>query len=250
MASQLSNNKNDYTEKQRIMREPFMEEFPDHLQKLRRNLLVMGSASIVYKISEATLTANGSLLGVSYENLKSQALEWVLIAVLVYLLIHFGWAAVEHFHKWQLRHTGIEDQKIDYNGGDTPYPEDISQYTLYNWWLEENTHIQARISKFKQVDEELRKILEILKDQTNEGPSGFTQSTIHEIDAIKEKIEAWLKESDQRFLSAQSELVETLKRFDTKFWRYQKSRVLRFFIIEYGLPVVSGIVGIAMLCCM
>jgi len=242
---QLSIDKKIYTEKQRIMREPFMDEFPEHLQKIRRNLLVTGSASIVYKLSGVSLAADGSFLGVKYCGLKTSAIEWILVVVVVYLLIHFIWAAAEHFHKWRLRLTGVKDQRIDLNGDEnTPYPEDVSKYTLYNWWLGESVYINNRIRWLKETEGLLSRFKIFMSE--NEDDRMWLDVWNSDFSAALKKIND-MQSDDHRLITSRQEFGKLIQGFDTKFWRYQKSRVYRFFIIEYGLPILVGLGGVAML---
>ena len=136
----------DISDVGQVMREPFMDELPEHVQRLRRNLLITESASAIYKISGANISEKGSLLGLHFEGLNTDIIELSLLGILVYLLAHFVWASVDHFNQWKLRLSGIKDRIEDRNEGPDSYPDDVRQYTLYNWWKQESKVVEDTIS--------------------------------------------------------------------------------------------------------
>ena len=117
--------------KDEVFKEPFYEGFDENTYRMRRNLIVSSSISLLLvwfnlKISETT-----SLGFFSVEGLSNRVVYTALFFVTLYNLGHFFVVALSYFLKWRISVTG-RNNIIDFNFNEI----NVRQATLYLWWVQ------------------------------------------------------------------------------------------------------------------
>lgn len=222
--------------------EPFALEFSEYTRKVRNNLMFLSILSIVLITNNLELTSDSSLLGLKLNTFSMDIIYNLIFLLTTYFLIHFIWLAWDYFIKWKLRLTG---SNIPYEGGFADEvadnKSDISQTTLYSWWL---SKIQVKDNEQKNINFVVEKLgsgsintkLEHLDNSQDKN------LIIREIQTLNKNVQN-LKGSFDKYHSTLSDIriPASLERFD-KWFRYMKtSQSLRWIIIELLMPILIGI---------
>jgi len=228
------------------MYQPFLDELPDFVQKLRRNLMLVATACVIYKASGAQLASEGSFLGIKFVGLNASAIDLSLLAVLLYHLVHFLWASSNQYTKWKLRKSGVRNRVTKLDLDQDGIPKDIEHFTLYSWWANESAQMAVKFESLRDVRITLRdlkqRILNVVETEERENSS----YVLKKLEALEGRL-AFLSEEKMPQPISKEEIESALKRFDRTFWGYQSSRVLRFYFLEYLLPTALGVVGTGLL---
>jgi hypothetical protein len=153
--------------------------------------------------------------------------------------------------EWRLRLTGTKVAFITgatWLGEHGDYPSDPRQSTLYNWWKIHANTIGNLEGKAKELDVQINNCLSELKNQKKEGenPNWETvRKTTAEFPSNVNSLINAIKEVDKAINAARIPI--SLERFDKWFLYFLRSQNMRWFVIEFGLPILLGIFAILLL---
>lgn len=232
----------------KLLSTPFLDDLPDNLLKIRRNLLTVSFFSIALVVSNLKISG-GSFLGLQIEGLDTGLITTILFYVSIYHLVHFLFQAADYVDRWRLRVTACAEADRPVRGDhNEDYSYDASQSTLYNWWEGMLYYLKdpnSIYNKLTNVVSELRSEIQIFKDNISQLDEGNAK---HEANHIKNK----LTELHNRVGAPTDHLKEiknllesdrirmSLKNFDVWFWNYQWFQVARLILVEFLFPVVLG----------
>ncbi|MGR5150206.1 hypothetical protein ACQKP8_27125 [Photobacterium alginatilyticum] len=208
-----------------LLIKPNIEPFDSNTQRIRRNLLVASILGIVLTSGSASFDGTHSgLLGVKLEQINIQHFYYLLLASLGYFLLHFVWAAFDDLKANRLRLTGIrvpEATVASYAASSTfePNVSQKNQSTLFSWW-------KGHKNKF----EHLEMIVESIEGNVQKGQ--FEPA----INTAKQQIEE---------LNSRTAYIEAaLLKFEKGYWQYQRSQLIRWFLLDFGIPFLLAIISI------
>jgi len=210
-----------------LLQKPNIEPLDNNTQRIRRNLLVASIIGIVLTIGSATFSSQNGFSGFKFEDLNILHVYLLLIAALVYFLCHFLWASSDHLKENRNRLTGIKIPKAtvaSYAASPTFEPRTIEerQTTLFSWWKGQ-----------RQQSEHFQTIVESI--ERNIEKSQYEPA----INSIKQQIED---------MSSKTEYIEfALLRFESSFWKHQRSQILRWFLFDIGIPCLLASASIILL---
>lgn len=210
---------------EKVLIQPNIDPLDANTQRIRRNLMVSSIVIFIFSIaSDGIDTTNTSIAGVKFINLNSEYIHYLLLSSLLYFLLHFYWAASNHLKQNYLRLTGIAIPKINEVGGFAgkhdlyANTDDAKQSTLYSWWL--------RLKDFPtQLQERYDKNLQKIESS--------------DFKATNQTIESELS----ILMHRTSYINEALLRFDKGFWYYQRSQLLRWLLLDFGIPFLMGLIA-------
>ncbi|MEZ9860528.1 hypothetical protein AB4381_18865 [Vibrio splendidus] len=202
-----------------FLAKPFLD-LSDKTLKIRRNLNVTALVSIA--ITLLGIEVKGvSFSGLKVEGLTDGKLFVVLLCILIYHMVYFLWCTYDEYWKWRL-HLVVETsddvtkrQTGDYSLSPSQLAVDsnlyCNGYVLNNIYNQVKTTITSSINaqdyEFKNLDERLHSIW---------------------FNSMQPVIEQDLAR---------------LKRYEQSFKNYHIQEVVRFLVIEFGLPLLLSLYG-------
>jgi hypothetical protein len=276
---------NKYKEKYKnVADNPIIDDFSENAYRVRRNLILFAIISIFYKVSGALIEGEKiSILGTNFKIPNGDPqhfIDWFLLIILIYHLIHFLWLTFEHWvYNIKIRVTGDFDNSFyGMISGKQEIP-DKRKTNLYkilsssgidaldvlglnhpqhieNLKLEVITKInkvaeeqKLEIDNFAKNDPELKNklieefstrinnIINIIKDDifSYSRPSSFSHTIKNNDDLIRQFF------TEERGFK---DLKMRLEKFDKHWEIYGRTQILRWIIVEYGVPIIIGIFGI------
>lgn len=248
----MSSPKNSIEEVAKVLGEPAFAEFPENVWKIRTNLIVTSVITIAVVFGDLHIEPDSQIFGLKFKGLSDTLLTDGLIAVVIYLLVHFLWASMDSLLEWRLRVTGtrvafVTTARIASEYAD--YPSDARQSTLYNWWKD-----QAR--EFGDITEQLVKLEARLQEWETQLKSKFTEgadamnitSAVVPIEKVCEDIMRLRSEiASASAAVASARIPFSLARFDAWFALFLRSQNLRWLLIDFLAPVLVGFYAICLL---
>ncbi len=215
--------KEDLQTQKDIFLKPNIESFDLNALRARRNLITLSVATLIYiHASNGVDFGSSTLFGLNFFGLKPEILHLFTLTALAFLFIHFIWIAIDHYNSSKHRLTGpkpyIAKSASMADGIDiSPNTNNAMDSTIYSWW-----------SKQEGILLHLEKIKDNLdrKEPSNE----------KKINDITEYMESF-----KIIFETTSDAIE---KFDSSFWKHQKSQMFRFMVFEYGLPIGLGAAAI------
>ena len=209
-----------------VLIKPNIDSLDTNTQRIRRNLIATSIVAYIYTVASSGIDTNGSsFAGIKFSNLDTSYIQLLLVISLVYFLLHFIWAAIDHFKENKLRLTGIVIPMVQKGAffGDThdlhPNTDQERQSSIFSWWRKE----KEKTDGFKQTIETIE---ENIDKQAHE--------------AALNSINQNLKTINHRA----SYIEESLARFEKGFWHYQRSQLFRWLILDFSIPVILGLSAI------
>lgn len=216
------------------MAKPFREVFDDNTLRIRRNLLVVACVALFYKLKLGSIDpTSAKIIGLQFNNIQPDALDFLLISLIGYFLIHFIWCAVEDLQIWRFRLTGltasIGSGGAFAGGVDTTSHANQKQLTLSDWWSHNVDVLKLIDSKFEldQQEEALRR-------------SGFS---VVNGDRIRESINQ-INTSAKQLGRNSNHVRIALTRYEKNLKMLTISQNLRWAVVEFGLPIVIGLAAL------
>jgi hypothetical protein len=234
-----------------VLGKPFAATMADTTEKIRRNLLVVSSVTVVSVILGIRIAPANSLLGVSFEGLTPDVFKTCLLAVNVYMLAHFCWCVTDELQEWRLRVTGTRTAFITagvWSSEDGDHPSEPRQSTLYNWWKQRAPESGRTKAALERIENAIRARL----DQLEPPPSGeltkAERDETFQLAEVKSDLESVRMEIQRQNTVLESKRIEvSLRRFDGAYQLFLRSQNLRWLIMEAGFPVLFGAMSIAIL---
>jgi len=236
-------------EVEKVLGEPIFIEFSEYLRKIRTSLLIVSSITIFIILCDLEITAESSLLGLKFNKFENEWIMYGLLAINLYLLIHFAVCSIDSFMEWRVRVTGTRVAHVTtaisaHEEGD--YPSDPRQSTLYNWWKGEAGKIGNLKDKFDLIETKLNEIeTEIQTNSDEKIPYQNLNNVVHPISAINNvlhDLKRRIEEINKVFES--NRIPASLKRFDDWHKLLLKSQNLRWLVIEFSFPLSFGTAAI------
>jgi hypothetical protein len=229
-----------------VMDAPFIVDFPDYIERIRRNLIVFGFISTVLVLSGMELKAEGSILGLSYKGLDPMVLYVCLCIATAYHLIHFTLAAWSYVMKWRLQLSGFKQRITE--GSFTENKEySIEEVTLYTWWVKHSEVFQKHREWFAEakttIENDHEEIIAFCKQDPNENRFSNIEGKLFNIEGRLGHLSTPGSATDAPPEFNEGDLDERLKRFDNWFWGFQKVDAARWFLTELGVPFLIGVTG-------
>lgn len=254
MAKELEKDHDYYGHVAKALGEPvFFEPNPQTL-KIKTQLLATSVIAIIIVHYQLKIGKESSILGLRIENLNDGVAHSVLFGIILYLLGSFIWSSIDGFGEWRLRITG---SKVAFQGvstfadGHSDYPKDPRQSTLYNWWKEQALKIgnigqQAKEAndKINSLQHEIQQYLQGLSGKEPLNINHVQQTGTSAINAIQ-NLTNKLEELRKTFLAER--IPTSLKRFDDWFFYFLKSQNIRWFTMDFLLPLILGVTALMFL---
>ncbi len=230
---------------EKVLGEPAFLELTENAWKIRTNLIFASTISIAVVFGSLHIEPDSQIIGLKFKGLSDAILTNGLIALVVYLLVHFLWASADALLEWRLRVTGtrvtfVTTARFASEHGD--YPSDPRQSTLYNWWKDEARKIGNVAPHLLEMEERLGQLESEMKTQSSEGASATNiTNAIRLIGELREQLAKVSHELKATSASIEATRIpSSLKRFDTWFGLFLRSQNLRWLLIEFLTPVLVG----------
>lgn len=211
---------------------PFIPEFSEYVQKLRRNSMAISSIALVMYYSDVSITSSFSVAGFQINGLTDALVKTLLLILSSFWLLHFAWCSVDYFMEWRIRLTGVPESSGAWD--DTPNAAKSQErgFTFMRWLYYQSEPIN-------QLKEDLTQLREKLWSQNYEQ---------FELNKIEKDIAAALSALGQLPSPQMEKMLRiSLNRFEN-FWRLMNnSQSIRWLLIELLLPLALGLFAIAML---
>jgi hypothetical protein len=228
---------------EKVLKEPFSAGFSDQVWKIRANLIVASTIGVVMGVGGLRIDENSTFLGLKFLGLNDSVIRTTLTLTIMYLLLHFIWAAWDGFMEWRLRLTGTRKGFVTgafFEPEHVDSPVDPRQSTLYNWWAMQAAAVghvgeqtAALIATSQRWETELKTLKDTAPDWSNMG------NVIHSL-AENREVAAKLMhavETNNKTL-ADPRIITSLRRFDRWYLRALQSQNSRWLLIEFAAPVL------------
>ena len=215
------------------MTDPFIPEFTDYVQKIRRNSVAASSVALLMIFAGVSITSDFSTSGFKISGLDDKTVKLILLILTSYWLIHFIWCATDYFSEWRLRLTEVQlnPGTWDYDHKEDSGPKS-RQSTLIKWLFYRQQPLQSFVADLEDIKTKLQK---------------------HPIDdaekrRIIDSIDGGIR-SIQEFSRTpiDQQTIKSIKNFDTWLRRLNNSQCIRWIIVELLLPIVLGLTAVIVL---
>jgi len=231
---------------ERILGEPVFEEFSDNTLKIRRNLMIIATLVLAYKLNSLTIDPESALFGVKFINVTNSVIDQTFFWLVTYHLIHFSWNCTTHIQAWRIRITGTRLAHTTGGGWATEegdYPDNPRQSSLYCWWKQEARqigHIGKDAEELRKKSDTWQEILESLPDSiAKQNIVNNVLQTISGVQRSSSNLESKIKQLEETFSS--NRIPVSLRRFDRWFLLFQWNQLAKWIAFEFGLPIVLGL---------
>ena len=147
-----------------VLLKPNIDPFDVNTQRVRRNLIVTSIIAFFFTVGASGFDSNNSsFVGIKFKDLKVEYVQMLILAALIYFLLHFIWAALDHLKENRLRLTGIAIPMLSAASvmGSTTMldanTDDYSQSTIYSWWKKQKGHSEHLLRIIDNIDENIDK---------------------------------------------------------------------------------------------
>lgn len=209
-----------FSQNDRLMKHPVFLMHDTNAKLIRAQLFFLSVASIFLVAGGIEISHGASILGIQIENLSIQHLYVLLSILLIYQMIHFGWSSVEAFVEWRLRLTALSTAKHGGRGlilEPRDEKDDARQNTVYAF-IFNGIKEKIKAAESKLCSEALGK-----------------EKSLEEIKSELKKI--------QNFLDSH-EIKESMSRFDKWYIFFSKAQNIRWFTLEFMLPLILGSIAL------
>ena len=134
------------------------------------------------------------------------------------------WASLDHLKENQLRLTGLKTPQASvgsYSSIPTfePNTNEDRQSTLFSWWKGHRQQYEHFEYVIKSIESNIEK--------------GQLKPAIN---AVKHQIED---------MNSKTEYIEqALLRFESGFWKHQRSQIMRWFLLDVGVPCLLAVISV------
>lgn len=224
----------------------------DRTEKLKSRLIISSFGGLAIVLGELSVESRPAFFGLEFEGLTSRFAAVALLAIIVYLLLHYVWAIYDQFLEWRIRLTGTRVAFITagvFASEHGDYPNDPRQSTLYNWWkaqirnLDGLQKILGRVEvRLNDVENEVERI-----EQRIETPSGVSNvmQSIQSLEGEFVKLRGVIEKYETTLQATR--IPASLGRFDSWFRRFLRSQNLRWLLTELVMPCALGLVALGLL---
>lgn len=207
---------------------PFIEPFNDNTLKIRRNLMVTSAIAIIYALgSDGIDPSNSRIFGVQFNNVSATTIEIALAVLIIYLLAHFIWNAIDDLKAWRLRLTarvwlGKSNAYIVESHLEEEKAESEKQATLSSWVLGQKEKVDGIINNIRKEEQKILEKTDLRKNEFE-----------HYIGGIQKELTV-IKEKDEYIKAA-------LERYAKGYKSMQTSQLARWICMEFLIPGIMGV---------
>lgn len=211
---------------EKILGEPVFLGHDTNAKVVRAQLLLVSALTIAYMSMGLNISNDSSFLGIRFTNLNEGHIQAILLILLIYLAIHFAWLSFDAFVEWKLRLTGTKSafsigDEMSFSNDIEDYPKDPRQSTLYNFYLTR-----------------MRQNLIDVQNTLSKYPGNADHADIRAVRKYVDSVEQQLNSP---------RVAVSLKRFDNWFKYFAISQNLRWFALEFSLPLLLSILAISLI---
>ena len=220
----------DYIEEEQraveeILTKPVFIGFSEETIRVRRNLLTIAFLTVFYNFSGIAITGF-SFLGIIFSKIPDKEfLDTTIFLLLLYHFVRFIWQSLDAFQECKIRITGTNalfmrnDNKKE-NSED--YTIDPRQSSLLNWLWKRTKPANNNLIQIES------KACDFIK---------FAGSDAYQITQDLYNMKALMEvlDSNRTFVS--------LRRFENFYKCFSYSQILRWLVLEFGLPVVLTLIA-------
>lgn len=212
------------------MTDPFIPEFTDYVQKIRRNSIAISSISLVMIVAGVSISSDFATSGFKISGLDDKTVKLILLILTSYWLVHFIWCAADYFAEWRLRLTEVQMNPgtWEYVPGEDPGPRS-RQSTMLKWLF----HRQQPLQSFTVDLEDIKAKLE-----NHEIDDTERKRVIQNIDSGIRSIQDFSR------VPVDEQVIKSIRKFDTWLRRLNNSQSIRWITIELLMPVVLGLAAV------
>ena len=207
---------------EKVLLKPNIEPMDGNTQRIRRNLLASSVIAFFFSFGSQGIDAESSFVGVKFEGLEPAVIQLLLLLALAYFLLHFVWASVDHLKENCLRLTGVAipmARSVAYVASKhtlEPNTGESRHSTIHSWW-------QGQREQLRQYDE-------LLTSMRDRAEAGKHEQVVNEVKTRIEELE-----------HQASYISEAMQRYESGFWRYQRSQLVRWMAFDFGVPFGTGV---------
>lgn len=219
----------------RILTEPYPPELSASEERVRRNLLVGVTLSLIFTLADLHIADGSALFGIRFQSFPDLLVYKLLLAFTSYQLVHFVVVSNTAFRYWRVRVAGVKVifQTHATVGGDEGREsiQDPRQSSLYTWWNE-----QARlIHNYKEAQKSIERAIEINSEEFDRA------MMLVETNKNATELAKYLKRVYE--ILDHDRVHASLHRFDQwykamTFWQH-----IRWFGFELALPIAGAILS-------
>jgi hypothetical protein len=212
----------------KLLLKPNIESFDANIQRIRRNLIVTSIIAGILSIGSVSIdNSQNGFAGLKLKDLDVIHVYILLISSLVYFAIHFIWSALDHLKENRLRLTGINIPKARLTVAIAsptfePNADESNQSTMFSWW-------KGHRKQFEQLSNVIKSI------NNNVNDDKLTPA----VNTAKQHIE--------EFNSKTGYIEHALLKFEQGFWSHQRSQIIRWFLLDFGVPCVLALSALILL---
>lgn len=250
----MSNTDKSVDAVEKALGEPAFTEFPENSWKIRTNLIFASTVAIAVVLGNLHIDPDSSIFGLKFKGLSDTIITNGLIAAVSYLLLHFLWVSIDAVFEWRLRITGtrvafVTTGRISSEHGD--YPAEPRQSTLYHWWIEQSKGLGSFETRMTSIEHRLESWDADLRARFTQGTDAMNiVNATTSIAAVRDEIAKF-----HRAIVESGKIVHatrvpvSLARFNRWFELFLRSQNLRWFVIEFLLPILVGGYALSLLLC-
>ena len=203
---------------EKVLLKPNIEPMDANTQRIRRNLMASSVIAFFFSFGSQGIDAESSFVGIKFESLEPAAIQLLLLLGLVYFL----WASMDHLKENWFRLTGIaipmarsvayvaSKHTLEPNAGESRHS------TIHSWW-------QGHREQLRQYDE-------LLTSMRDRAEAGKHEQVVNEVKTRIEELE-----------HKASYISEAMQRYESGFWRYQRSQLVRWMAFDFGVLFGTGV---------
>lgn len=228
----------------KIMKEPSPLEVTDYEEKIRRNLILSSSLAIVFTVLGLQLSPSSRFLGgIQFDNITSELVYFILLAVIVYESVHYFWLVRNKFKLWCVRLTGTGNiegvrpqegsfsegirQEIDYGG--------LSENSNFYTWMFE---LEKPIQSISNTWQEQWRSLDSRLFTDSENSSQYYSEQMKKLNEIYTATEQLTNALENARINA------SMVAFDNCYDSLVRSQSWRWVILDVLLPALLSISAI------
>ncbi|WP_394135927.1 hypothetical protein [Aliivibrio fischeri] len=223
-----------------VMKEPLAIQPSDYEEKIRRNLIIVSSVTLVV-IKLGLMPTNDSrfLGGMQFDNLTPETIYIILLCIVAYEFTHYSWLLVNKFTYWRIRLTGIKHSEFRGNRGSMGSTYEQLDFTgnadnsnLYIWMIENK---DATLSLTERIDNNWLEVENLCQELKSESVnSSKIAEILRKLNDIENTSNALKQHLENIRISA------SLHRFDNWFHFLVRSQGARWLLLDVFFPIIMG----------
>lgn len=212
----------------KLLLKPNIESFDTNTQRIRRNLIVTSIFAGILSVGSVSIdSGQNGFAGFKLKDLEIIHVYILLLSSLLYFSIHFIWSALDHIKENRLRLTGINIPKAKLAAAIAsptfePNADDSNQSTMFSWW-------KGHRKQFEHISN----VIESINNNVND-------------DKLTPAINTANKHMEE-FNTKTGYIEHALLKFEQGFWEHQRSQIIRWFLLDFGVPCILALLSLLLL---